>query len=219
LHLRKILVIFVCTILMGLTNSCNKPVQSTKPIAEIQAREVELGTIELDLKEFPFLSEGTRKGIFNTIDTVSAQYELPPMLMHLIFRIESGYQFWIEHPQVTINIKGKSTPIRATALGGTVWEIWGDTLRKANIAQTRSDLFLPWVDIRATGLILSIFAEQAAKTGNVETVLPILISKYYGQFDRDYEAKMVKYSSDLFWKRISRELMKMRPRNIQKPTQ
>lgn len=181
----------------------------------MKAREVELGTIDLDLKEFPILSDEVRKDIFTTIDKVSAEYQQPPMLLHIIFRIESGYQFWVEHPQVVVTIKGKKVPIRATGLGGIVWEFWADTLKKAGIAQTRSDLFIPAVNIRATGLILSILAEQAVKTSSEGNILPVLISKYYGQFDKDYESKMMRYSSDLFWKRISRDLMNLKSHNKQ----
>jgi hypothetical protein len=178
--------------------------------ALINERVVELGTIELDLKEFPHLSDKVRTIMFTTIDSVSKEHNIPPLLMHLVFRVESAYRFWIEHPKVTVSVNGVKTPIQATSLGGVVWEFWADTLKKADIAQTRSDLFIPEVNIRATGLILSILAERAIKTGNEVTILPILISKYYGQFDKDYETKMQRYSSDLFWKRISREIMNLR---------
>lgn len=177
---------------------------------QMNPRAVELGTVELDLQEFNKLSPERRKEIYCTIDTVSAKYKIPPMLMHLVCRIESGYNFWIEHPEVTVLVNNKHTPIRATGLGGVVWEFWSDTLKKAGIAQARSDLFMPAANLRATGLILGIFAEKAVHMSNEENVLPVLISKYYGQFDKNYETLMVKYSSDLFWKRISRELFILR---------
>ena len=213
----KILTLLACIIFACMGLSCNKPYVPSLQSADVTAREVELGTIDLDLKEFPILSDETRKDIFKTIDEVSAQYEQPPMLMHIIFRIESGYQFWVEHPQVVVTIKGKKVPIRATGLGGIVWEFWADTLKKAGIAQTRSDLFIATKNIRATGLILNILAEQTVRTSSEANVLPVLISKYYGQFDKDYEGKMMRYSSDLFWKRISRDLWNLKSHN--KPTQ
>lgn len=214
MKLNKILVPFVFIIMAGLSISCSKTATlSPLQVTEMKAREVELGTIELDLKEFPILSDEVRKDIFNTIDKVSTEYQQPPMLLHIIFRIESGYQFWVEHPQVVVTVKGKRVPIRATGLGGIVWEFWADTLKKAGIAQTRGDLFIPAVNVRATGLILSILTEQAVKTSSEGNILPVLISKYYGQFDKDYESKMMRYSSDLFWKRISRDLMNLKLHN------
>ena len=215
MKLNKILVPFVFIIVTLMSISCSKPTLPDLRSTETRAREVELGTIGLDLKEFPILSDETRKDIFTAIDNVSAEYQQPPMLLHIVFRIESGYQFWVEHPQVVVTIKGKKVPIRATGLGGIVWEFWADTLQKAGIAQTRSDLFKPAVNVRATGLILSILAEQAVKTSSEGNILPVLISKYYGQFDKDYESKMMRYSSDLFWKRISRDLMNLKTHSKQ----
>ena len=176
----------------------------------LEERGVEKGIVELDLKEFNYLSEETQQEILSTIDSVSQTQGIPIMLLHAIFRIESDYRFWVEHPLVTVTLKGKKEKIQAVGLGGVVWEFWGEELREAGIAQTRSDLFKPVANIRASAYVLRKIITQSLNTKDEITAGRQAIASYYGKFDENYENKIVKYTSDLFWKRIGRGLITLR---------
>ena len=53
-----------------------------------------------------------------------------------------------------------------------------------------------------------ILNEITINTTDPQKILPIFISRYFGQFDKNYEQKMRIVMSDLFWKLISQDLIK-----------
>ena len=163
-------------------------------------KRYELAIIRDDLKEYD-LSENLSNVIIDKIEEASKKYKIPVMLLHAIFRIESDYKFWIEHDIITV----KAQKTRAVGLGGIVWEYWADSLTHKNIAKTKSDLFLPQVNIEATAYILRVIVNSYNdKKINIREI----IKRYYGVDDNVYYEKMLNVTSDLFIKRIERELRK-----------
>jgi hypothetical protein len=175
-------------------------------------RQTELGVVKLDLGEYEYLSDEVRGIILNSIDSASSRYKVPVMLLHAVLRIESEYKFWVVHPKVSVRVKLDSVKYgrvetNALGLGGVIWEIWGKELKSSGIANSKGDLLLPDKNIFATAFILRYLINKNSSKANHNNAIPLLISEYYGAFDSGYESKMVRFTSDLFWKRITREIV------------
>lgn len=175
----------------------------------IRLSEVHL--IRLDLDEVNDLSTSTRDVIAASIYETSKEYAIPPALLHAIFQIESEYRFSIDHPTVNVKVNGKLTRTHARGLGGIIWDLWSDKLMSNGIAETSSDLYLPKVNIRATGYILrQIINEEVAKNSD-KWIVRRIITRYYGAQSVDYETKMKEATSSLWLKRIAREITEVQP--------
>jgi hypothetical protein len=175
----------------------------------VNSIQIQRGIVRLDLKNFNHLSDAVASEIAVSIDSAYSKYAVSPILLHAIFRIECEYVFWVTHPTVTIKIRGKMVTTNAIGLGGIIWEIWGEDLTRNGIASTKSDLYRPSVNVMATAYIVRrIITDNISINTNTHNILPILISRYYGQFDKNYEQKMRIVMSDLFWKLISQDLAK-----------
>lgn len=157
-------------------------------------------------------SERVSKIITETIEEVTEEYSLPIGLLHAIFRVESDYKFNITHPTVTVSVHGKNVTTNAIGLGGIVWVYWGDSLRSKGIADTELDLYLPDVNIRASGYILRYLIDDEMKRKELieENILDNVIKRYYGAYSPIYLSKMEKVTSDLWMKRIAKDLIRKR---------
>lgn len=179
-------------------------------IQNVQKRRgAELELIREDLQTYGTLSPKVESLIITTIDSCSKEYEIPIGLLHCIFRVESDYRFNIDHPDVTVPINGKMFKTHAIGLGGVMWCYWKDSLRTNNIAVEETDLYLPDINIRATSYILSFYIKKAIKEHHVfeSTILNEVIKEYYGAYNSLYMSKMEQITSDLWLKRIARNIL------------
>ena len=156
--------------------------------------EVFLSVSSLDLMEdilqYSHLSDKQKQLIIETIFEESAAYNINPIIIYSLIHAESSFRFWIEHPQTTIN----SQKMRAVGLGGIMWYWWGDMLSEANIASSRSELFDPVTNIKATVFIynhlLSLPIHKDAKNIHHSAML-----RYFGgsypQYVKSIEAKIL----------------------------
>ena len=170
--------------------------------------ETDLEIVKQDLITYQKFSPSTIKTVLTSIDSASRRWDIPVGLLHAIFRVESEYNFWIEHPTVTVKVYGKPTRTQAIGIGGVIWEFWSDSLKKHNIAQTRTDLYLPEVNIEASAAILRwITNTKLEKNSTTEyNLINNIISGYYGAYDKMYHKKMERITSDLWLKRIAKML-------------
>jgi hypothetical protein len=157
--------------------------------------------ISLDYNEQSILMES----IVSSIKKNSQEYDIPIGLLHAIFRIESEYKSTVIHPNITV--RGKST--NAIGLGGIVWEYWSKLLIENKIAFDKKDLLIADVNIKAAAFILNYFIEEELNKNNKISIEQI-IRRYYGAMDQDYYNKMVKNTSDLWLKRISKDINRQR---------
>lgn len=184
------------------------PVVKADTLVSEKIRQAELTIVQLDLKEYTFLSTDMKDNMARAIDTASKTYRIPVGLLHAILRIESGYQFQIDHPTVTIRVHGKLIKTHARGCGGIIWEIWADTLVAHGIATAPSDLYVPEKNILATACILRITTNQAlSEKPTSSSVIREVIRRYFGAYSPAYEARMSQVMTDLWLKRISRDLL------------
>lgn len=176
---------------------------------EIDDTPYELELVREDLQTYGY-STHVSNIIIDEIEKTSKIYKLPIGLMHAIFRVESDYKFNITHPTVTVPVHGKTITTNAIGLGGILWCYWGDSLKVKGIAENEIDLYLPDINVRASGYILRylIDDEMNKKTLSVNNILDNVVTRYYGAYSSLYLAKMERITSDLWMKRIAKELIK-----------
>ena len=100
-------------------------------------------------------------------------------------------RFEIQHSLTTIVINKKKLKIRAVGLGGVVWEWWGDKLKEAGIAEVRSDLFLPDVNIRAAAFVLNEMSKRELLKGT-KSKDESMLRRYFGGNYKAYSDKIDK---------------------------
>ena len=171
-----------------------------------QIRQVETQLIRYDLNEYSHLSTDIKDKIAKAILNTSQKYDIPPILMHAIFQIESDYRFNIDHDPVTLTILGKIVKTNAQGLGGIIWEVWQERLKAEEIAETKSDLYVPQNNIAATGFILRLIINEELSKKKSGNIVERIIAQYYGQASSRYENKMRLVTSKLMLKRIEREI-------------
>ena len=170
--------------------------------------ETDLDIVRQDLITYQKLSPTTIEEVLASIDAASKKWDIPVGLLHAIFRVESEYNFWINHPTVTVTVHQKRVRTQAIGLGGIIWEFWSDSLRKHNIAMTRTDLYLPEKNIEGSAAILRWITDAKLKKNSTTeyNLINQIISGYYGAYDKTYHSKMERITSDLWLKRIARML-------------
>lgn len=185
---------------------CSSPKAMPIDSAVPDIRQAELAMIRADLDEYQDLSTATKNEFASAIAEVSQADTLPPGLLHAICQIESDYRFNVDHPVVTIKIGGKYQTVHARGVAGIIWEIWGKKLHTAGIAETSSDLYIPRIAIRSLGFILRVITNDEISKGNGTLIVRRIIAQYYGVVSPEYERKMKEVTSNLWLKRIARQL-------------
>lgn len=167
----------------------------------------ELELVEDDLKTYNHLSNNVRQEILDSLYGAYRRFKVPIGLMHAVTRTESEYRFWITHPNVRVKIHGKRVATNALGMGGIIWEIWGDTLKYFDVAYNKSDLYMPGVGITAQACVLHlIIKEVMAGNVSISNIVPRVQAKYYGAYAKEYMARMKLVTSDLWIKRIAKEI-------------
>jgi len=204
------IIIFIIAVILILLAIFIKiqPSNNTLTNTNIDDSPYELRLVNDDLLTYGH-SAHIRKIILEAIEQTSKEYKLPIGLMHAIFRVESDYRFMITHPTVNVVAKGKSITTNAVGLGGVMWVFWGDSLKAHKIAETEMDLYLPDVSIKASGYILRyLINDEMSKHSQSEyTILDNVIRRYYGAYSDTYLNKMERVTSDLWMKRIAKEII------------
>lgn len=121
-------------------------------------------------RRFPKISKKVAKVIVDTVIDESKKYNINPVILYSLGIVESSHRYWIEHSKVTINImdstgKKEKVETRAVGWGGVIWEWHHELLKEKGIADARSDLFYPDVNIKATAAIYNKFYNMDLKKG------------------------------------------------------
>lgn len=147
--------------------------------------------LETNLKTYPKLSAHNRKIIIDTVLSEAAKYNINPIILYSLLHVESTMRFWIQHSPVKITVNKKKRTVQAVGLGGVVWEWWGDQLKKANIAEVRSDLFNPETNIKAAAFILNEFSKREMLKGT-KSKDESMLRRYFGGNFKSYSDKIDK---------------------------
>lgn len=113
------------------------------------------------------VSNRIKRIILDTILEESERYNINPLILYSLCYVESTFRHWLEHEErvieININNTTKKIKIRAVGITGVIWEVWGDKLKTAGIAETRGDLFDPVINIRAGAFIYNEGYEKSMK--------------------------------------------------------
>ena len=170
----------------------------------------ELGFIREDLEMYDDLSNKRIEEILVGIKSnyENTKYRIPLGLTYSIIRNESDCKWQIDHPEIKTS---KFGTISAVGLGGVVWEFWKDSLKKNNIADKRSDLYVISVNIEAVGYILRIITNNLIDN-HQEINLQNISEGYFGKGTwagmdaSDYKNKLTRLITDLWMRRVIRQL-------------
>lgn len=147
----------------------------------------------VDLKEdldlYPEISSTIKKIILDEVIATSTKYNINPVILYSLLHVESSMRFWVEHNPVTQVINGKKIKTNAIGLGGVIWEWYSADLIKEGIAVTKSDLYLPSNNIKATGYIYSIMYKRAILKGANHRTMSALM-RYFGGSYKSYFEKI-----------------------------
>ena len=178
------------------------------PTNPYTSNSYELSLVNADLGMYDYISDVTKLTILTAMDSAHKKFpDVPIGLMHAITRTESEYRFWIDHPIVKVSVKGKLVTTNAIGLGGVIWDFWSDSLIAHGIAYNRSDLYIPNVGIMAEACVLHIIIKDVMSNLPKETsILSRIQSQYYGAYSNIYMSRMQQVTSDLWMKRMAREI-------------
>ncbi len=221
-HLKRIIRGLIWGVFISLMGFTDIHVEQTLPKKKFDEKESaskaiqtkmynnELALISKSINKANYISRRTGYLITASMQKASQEYRLPIILMHAIFKVESDYRYWIKHPRVRVTVHGRKISSYAIGLGGVMWCFWGDSLKANHIAETKSDLYLPDVNVMASGYILrTLINEEAQNNPQLSkfNILNNVIRRYYGEYNESYKKKMQKFTSELWMKQVASILM------------
>jgi len=142
-----------------------------------------------NLRQYKKLSPDIQSIIIDNVIAEATKYNINPIILYSLLDVESSMRFHIQHQKTSIKIKGKQVVIRAVGLGGVVWEWWDEELQKANIAKTRTDLFLPGNNIKAVAFILNEMYKKPLLNG-CKSKDESMLRRYFGGNFKSYSDKI-----------------------------
>jgi soluble lytic murein transglycosylase-like protein len=132
-----------------------------------------------DLNKYSYISSRVKDDILDAIVDSAEEFNVSPIILYGILQTESSMRPWIRHSEVAIVKDKASVKVRAIGLGGIVWEWWGDDLRANGIAEVKSDLYDPAVNVRAVAYIFSLMKEMPLK-GTAKNARESALLRYFG---------------------------------------
>jgi len=146
---------------------------------------------------YSHLSTKDRKRVLLSIAKASDKYKISPVVFYGLIAVESSFRPWITHHQVVI--KGKRD--NGIGLGGVVPYWWLDKLRKANILETKSDLYNIENNIDAIGFILAEYKTMKLIKGTNDSTTSAL-RRYFGGNYKSYTEKIRNQIGSIIFSKI-----------------
>ena len=178
--------------------------------SKARAKNYQLEIVNDKINDLDYLSNKIGNLIQISMQEASEKYKLPIILMHAIFKVESDYMYWVKHPTVKVMVRGREIITNAIGLGGIMWCFWGDSLRANHIAETKSDLYMPDVNVMASAYILRTLIDEVAKNNprlTKKNILGKVIRQYYGAYSKHYLKKMQRFTSKLWMEQVASVLI------------
>lgn len=147
------------------------------------------------------VSVSKKKDILQAIFKAAQKYNINPLILYSIADIESDMRFWINHANVYVNVtkNGKKRRIKTAAIGlcGVIWEIWEERLKKEGIAEVKSDLYDPVVNVEAAAYIINYNRKLPIVRGAKSKIESALL-RYYGVIPGQKNAYFNKVKNVIF---------------------
>lgn len=96
--------------------------------------QLSIEDLQKDLLNYKHLSKEHRREILISIQEASKKYSVNPIILYAMLHTESSFRWWITHGR-----SGQKD--RAVGIAGVRYGIWGKSLMKAKIIETKSDLY------------------------------------------------------------------------------
>ena len=179
--------------------------------SKARAKSYQLAIVNNKINNLDYLSNRVGNLIQISMQEASEKYKLPIILLHAIFKVESDYMYWVKHPTVRVMAQGKEILTNAIGLGGIMWCFWGDRLKANHIAETKSDLYMPDVNVMASAYILRTLIDDVVKNNprlTKKNILSKVIRQYYGAYSNHYLRKMQRFTSKLWMEQVALLLIK-----------
>ncbi len=181
--------------------------------SKARAKSYQLSIVRDKINDLDYLSNKVGNIIQISMQKASEKYKLPIILMHAIFKVESDYMYWVKHPTVRVMVRGKEIITNAIGLGGIMWCFWGDSLKANHIAETKSDLYMPDVNVMASAYVLRTLIDDIVKNNpglTKKNILSKVIRQYYGAYSKNYLRKMQRFTSKLWMEQVASVLISNR---------
>lgn len=155
-------------------------------IKDTKGLNIDYKVLEKDLQRFN-ISQTDKNEIIESIKETSGIFNINPLILYAIIETESSFNKNALHSE--INIKGETT--RAIGLGGIVYEIWGNKLKRAGIIKQKSDLNNIRENILSIGFVFNEFLNMDNIKG-FKYQEQSALGRYFGNFSKSYVAKIEK---------------------------
>jgi len=110
---------------------------------------------------YNFLSKNQQVQILNAIKKASEKYNINPLVIYSLISVESSFRFYIQSPKrLVVGSDGKKHYDRAVGLCSIIFSIWGNSLRKAKILSTKTELYQIEPNIMAGSYILKVLRDR-----------------------------------------------------------
>ena len=154
---------------------------------------VSIGMSDLknDLKKnYSFLSTSIRTRILTSIDKCSKKNDISPIVIYGLISVESSFRAWIKSPLRTVTAyNGKRVKDQAIGLGSIMYSIWGAKLKKANLLETKTDLYIIENNIASIGYIFAELKKMSLKKGTYDKTTSAM-RRYFGGNYKNYSLKI-----------------------------
>lgn len=155
------------------------------------------------MKHYPKVSKRAKQEIINTVFEESAKYSINPLILYSLLHVESSMRPWIRHSTVTVVVHGKKVTTNAIGLGGVIFEFWKDKLIKADILESKSDLYDPIVNIKATAFIYNELYKRKLLKGTKYRDISAM-RRYFGGNFESYSERIKSKISEITFSKILR---------------
>lgn len=151
---------------------------------------------------YPNISTNQKNVIYDEVIRASNEFNINPVWLFAILDNESDYRSWIKHSTVYVEVHGKRVKTNAIGMGGVIYEIWEEPLKRNKIIETKSDLYDTRCNIRATAYIFSHYLTRP-KLKQCRTVSESALLRYYGvkyngkKLDKFYYKKINTFLGDV----------------------
>jgi len=173
IYIAIVAIIFIAELIGCKTYMKNHPIVKNKivytPVKQIVYKNKKGVIIDITYENlaqdlvinYSFLSKNQQVQILSAIKKASEKYNINPLVIYSLISVESSFRFYIQSPKrLVVGSDGKKHYDRAVGLCSIIFSIWGNSLRKAKILSTKTELYQIEPNIMAGSYILKVLRDR-----------------------------------------------------------